>query len=277
MEFKMEPDYIVEKAFKHLKESLADEIGKLSKQEIQRVREAMSIVSKNYLELKEKAQDGKAPAECLSHLDEDHVKLIKGSLENQTYEMTLTDMEATFSFRGNTLEYPTRTSLRDGEGADQAGKLQVASIIIESLIFVLNVGGISVPGGAGRREVVERVIEILERFPTLYRIIARMAAASRRGNVREIVEDIFQIVRILWEGGAFWSIIKLIFGSMSLFDWIETAAKIAAEIVAVVGTAGTAFIAELVIQVANAVNFIRKLNNLTMLSGRSAMLNSFLY
>uniref|UniRef100_A0A194ALT3 Uncharacterized protein n=1 Tax=Pinctada fucata TaxID=50426 RepID=A0A194ALT3_PINFU len=278
MEFKVDPDFIVEKAFKHLNESFAGDVSKLSKQQMEQLREAMFTTTRNFLALTHKIQDGKAPMQCLSHLDEGHINLIKCSLEIQTYEMTLADdsREASFSSPDGPVDFPATMSFASREGSDLAGNMQIASVVIESVIFFLNVIGISAPKGSGCREVVESVNEILGRFPSLNPLIARMVAASRRGNIREIVEEMIQMVVMLWEGGAFFTIAQGIFRGMAWYDWVLTVGSITAGIVAMVSTAGIALIAQLVVQVTNAVAFIRKLNNLTMLAGRSTMLNTFL-
>ncbi|KAK3106210.1 hypothetical protein FSP39_015238 [Pinctada imbricata] len=260
MAFVVNPDFIEEQAFAHLNSSHTGDIGKLNKQEMARVREAISKTTKHYLDVIHKLEAGKTPEACLSHLEPGHIDLIKKSMEIQTYEMTLThNNEVEFTFQGETLSYPPTLPYNNAEDADQAGTFQMVSIIIESITLILNMIGISVPGSVLRNtKVIRKVTEVLSKNPVLKSMVGYMVSASKDGRLKDIVVQMFKVVKVLWKGGVLMGIAKAIFASMSWFDWILTAAKLTAQIIAMVFTGGAAQIATLIVRIVSAVLFLKK-------------------
>ena len=62
-----------------------------------------------------------------------------------------------------------------------------------------------------------------------------------------------------------WTIIKSLCKEMSKLDWMKTAAKVSAMIIAAVATEGAALIAKIALTVLAAVDFARKIANLVQL------------
>ena len=79
------------------------------------------------------------------------------------------------------------------------------------------------------------------------------------------LKAIFVLVKDSYSAHILWTIIKSLCKEMKWCDWLLTAAKVTAMIIAALATEGAALIAEIALVILSAVDFARKLANLVKL------------
>lgn len=147
----------------------------------------------------------------------------------------------------------------------QASDYQIASIVVEAIILVLELIGVEIPDDEEEiKKVIDIVIIELEKDHKLLEDVEQIR--KDKDNYPAMAKDIFVLVVDTFEDGIFWQIVKALLSNMPWYEWVATSAQIAAFIAMLVATGGIADIALLVAKLVNAAFFLEKLVNLGTLS-----------
>lgn len=149
--------------------------------------------------------------------------------------------------------------------------IQMASILVEAVLLVLQAVGIKVAvSETAILRTAEEVIPVIESSSALQKAIEAVRAASQSGSKWEMAKAIFYLIKDSYSAGILWQIIKGLCSNMSTWDWIKTAGIVTAMIIAALATDGAALIAKIVLALNSAYEFIKKLANLNELKTISA-------
>lgn len=202
------------------------------------------------------------------YLPEDRIKLIEGALSIPTFRMEITQKS-----NGKYLVQLTREGKEFLPGRELAtvsdinwgSILQEASILVEAILLVMSAVGIEVSVSESTMEAtIEDTARAIENSSALQRAIAKFISSwhAAGGSALERAKAIFYLLKESYAAGIVWTMIKSLCREMKWYDWLETAAKVTAMIIAAVATEGVALIARIALVVMSAVDFIRKLANL---------------
>lgn len=202
------------------------------------------------------------------HLPEDRIKLIEEALSIPTFRMEITQKS-----NGKYLLQLTREGKEFLPGRELAtvsdinwgSILQEASILVEAILLVMSAVGIKVSvSQSTMKATIEDTAKAIENSSALQRAIAKFISSwhAAGGSALERAKAIFYLLKESYAAGILWTIIKSLCREMKWYDWLETAAKVTAMIIAALATEGVALIARIALVVMSAVDFIRKLANL---------------
>lgn len=202
------------------------------------------------------------------HLPEDRIKLIEEALSIPTFRMEITQKS-----NGKYLVQLTREGKEFLPGRELAtvsdinwgSILQEASILVEAILLVMSAVGIKVSvSQSTMKATIEDTAKAIENSSALQRAIAKFISSwhAAGGSALERAKAIFYLLKESYAAGILWTIIKSLCREMKWYDWLETAAKVTAMIIAALATEGVALIARIALVVMSAVDFIRKLANL---------------
>ena len=206
------------------------------------------------------------------HLPQDRIKLIERALRIPTFRMEFTQRS-----NGKHCVYLTREGeeflpereLATVADTEWACRLQEASILVEAVLFVMHAVGIELsPSDGAVKVVIKETVGAIEDSKDLQRAIEKFttswqAAAER--NAWERAKAIFVLVKDLDAAEFMWKIIKSLCREMKWYDWVLTAAKMTAMIIAACATDGVALIAKIALIVLDAVEFAKDVTNLLKL------------
>jgi len=205
------------------------------------------------------------------YLPEDRIKLIEEALSIPTFRMEITQKRG-----GKYLVQMTREGkeflpgkeLTTVADIDWASILQEASILVEAILLVMSAVGLEPSVSQSTMKVtIEDTAKAIENSSALQRAIAKFISSwhAAGGNALKRAKAIFILMKESYAAGIVWTIIKSLCREMKWYDWLETAAKVTAMIIAALATEGAALIAKIALVVMSAVDFIRKLANLAKL------------
>ena len=206
------------------------------------------------------------------HLSGDRIKLIQGALSIPTFRMDITKkgdgkhwVELT---RGGKSFAPAR-ALTLSADVDWATIKQYASIAVEAVILVLPAVGTPITASESVIEgTVEEVIREIQASSKLEKAIEKFVAAwdAAGGSAYAKAKALFQLIIDSYAGDILWTTIKSLCSEMKWYDWLETAAKVIAMIIASLATHGVALIAEIALIALSDVDFAMKIANVIQLS-----------
>ena len=204
------------------------------------------------------------------YLPEDRIKLIEEALSIPTFRMEITqksDGKYLVQMTREGKEFLPSKELAMVADIEWTSILQEASILVEAILLVMNAVGISLSVSESTMEAtVEETARAIENSPALQRAIAEFISSwHAAGSALEKAKAIFVLLKDSYAAGILWTIIKSLCREMKWYDWLETAAKVTAMIIAALATEGAALIAKIALIVMSAVDFIRKLANLEKL------------
>ena len=81
----------------------------------------------------------------------------------------------------------------------------------------------------------------------------------------EKAKALFSLIGNIYSEGVLWTVIKALCSNMAWYEWLETAAKVTAVLIAALATEGIALIAKIALVVLDAINFARKIANISQL------------
>ena len=150
---------------------------------------------------------------------------------------------------------------------DWAIILLEASILVEAIFLVMSAVGILVSVSEMTMEAtVEETTRGIENSSALQRAIAGFISSwHSAGSALEKANALFFLLKDSYAAAILGTIIKSLCREMNWYDWLETAAKVTAMIIASLATKGAALIARIALVVMSAVDFTRKLDNLKKL------------
>ena len=207
-------------------------------------------------------------ARLLKHLPKHRVDLIKTGLEVPTYRL---DIQKTHESRR-----PQVNITRDGKpflmesielnsaaAFAKASWIQIASIVVEAILLVLQAVGIKVAvSKQAIAKTAEEIIPVIESSSQIQKAVQALEEAAKGGSKLEIAKAIFYLIKDSYSASILWKIIKGLCSNMSKWDWIKTAGIVTAMIIAAFATDGLALIAKIVLALNSAYEFMKKLTNL---------------
>ncbi|XP_072031124.1 uncharacterized protein [Amphiura filiformis] len=206
------------------------------------------------------------------HLSADRIKLIRAGLSIPTFRMDVTQKDNgryCVELTRDDKSFMSGTRVFFGTNdVDWAIQNQYASILVEAVLLVMSAVGIAPDVSEGVMEqTVKDVAEAIESSSTLKRAVDDFIKAWNTAgeDAYEKAKAIFELIDGAFDANIFWTIVKSLCQDMAWYDWLETAAKVAAMIVAALATDGAALIAEIAEIVLDAVDFARKMANVAKL------------
>lgn len=204
------------------------------------------------------------------YLPEDRIKLIEGALSIPTFRMEITqksDGKYLVQMTREGKEFLPGKELEAVADIDSTSILQEASILVEAILLVMSAVGISVSvSKSTMKATVDETARAIENSSALQRAIAEFISSwHAAGSALDKAKAIFVLLKESYAAGILWTIIKSVCREMKWYEWLETAAKVTAMIIAALATEGAALIARIALVVMSAVDFIRKLANLEKL------------
>lgn len=202
------------------------------------------------------------------YLPEDRIKLIEGALSIPTFRMEMTQKsngKYLVQLTREGKEFLPSRELTSVSDINWGSILQEASILVEAILLVMSAVGIEVSVSQSTMEAtIEDTASAIENSSALQRAIAKFISSwhAAGGSALERAKAIFYLLKESYAAGILWTIIKSLCREMKWYDWLETAAKVTAMIIAALATEGAALIARIALVVMSAVDFIRKLANL---------------
>ena len=207
-------------------------------------------------------------ARLLKHLPKHRVDLIKTGLEVPTYGL---DIQKTHE-SGRPQVNITRDGkpflmesieLNSAAAFAKASWIQIASIVVEAILLVLQAVGIKVAvSKQAIAKTAEEIIPVIESSSQIQKAVQALEEAAKGGSKLEIAKAIFYLIKDSYSASILWKIIKGLCSNMSKWDWIKTAGIVTAMIIAAFATDGLALIAKIVLALNSAYEFMKKLTNL---------------
>lgn len=205
--------------------------------------------------------EGKKGAEAVVHLTPERITKMKTALDIKTYEVKINEKEKKAQFLRNGNEMYPAIPLDTAGHLNQASDLEIASIVVESIILILEIIGVGVPDDEEDvKKAIGIAVQALSKDSDLLQDVDKIK--NDMNNYPAMAKDIFLLVIDTVNDGVFWAVVKALLSNMPWYDWVLTSAKIAAFIVTLIATDGLAEIAELVAILADASFFMEKLANL---------------
>lgn len=205
------------------------------------------------------------------YLPEDRIKLIEEALSIPTFRMEIiqkSDGKYLVQMTRGGKEFLPAKELATVADIDWASILQEASILVEAILLVMSAVGIKVSvSQSTMKATVEDTAEAIKKSPALQRAIAKFISSwhAAGGSALKKAKAIFFLLKDSFAAGILWTIITSLCKEMKWYDWLETAAKVTAMIIAALATEGAALIARIALVILSAVDFARKLANLAKL------------
>lgn len=210
-------------------------------------------------------KEGKNGEEVVSHLTPERISKLKKALDMKTFQININEKEKKAQIKRNGKDMYPAITLGSLGNFKQASDYQIASIVVEAIILVLELIGVEIPDDEEEiKKVIDIVIIELDKDHKLLEDVEQIR--KDKDNYPAMAKDIFVLVVDTFEDGIFWQIVKALLSNMPWYEWVATSAQIAAFIAMLVATGGIADIAILVAKLVNAAFFLEKLVNLGTLS-----------
>lgn len=276
-------DNVVTEMLQEIKHHHPDDYSKLVNHpsRLQDIKDAAIEVAQEQITLAKEFSEGEVTdirERLAKHLPESRIKLIEEGLDVPTFRMHITKQDdgnylATIKTEAGDL-YPPRV-LASAADIEWATWQQYASVVVEAVIMVLQAIGIGV--SAGRHAVEDAVKEtskVIEESSKFQRNIYNFKRAwDSAGSSWGKAKALFYLIKDTYSIGILWSVIKTLCQDMRWWEWLITAAKTSAMIIAALFTDGVALIAKIALVLVNAVQFSIKVANLNQLEMISDMIS----
>eukprot|EP00112_Aurelia_sp_Birch-Aquarium-sp1_P014699 Seg3189.1 transcript_id=Seg3189.1/GoldUCD/mRNA.D3Y31 product="hypothetical protein" protein_id=Seg3189.1/GoldUCD/D3Y31 len=266
------PDLAVKKTLEIVKKMAPTEYAQLEanpamKEElIAAAKEAASEEVKLAYELKDEPDD--IAAVLCKHLSNDRMKILKGGLEIPTFRMSITkegDGPHKVTMMRDNEEMFSSIFLDTAAQIDTSALMQYGSIIVEGVLLVVSAVGISLsPGKKVIAKAVKETVQVIRKSSQFRRAIQTFLKAWNKAGASKFskAKALFFLVKDTYSAGLLWTILKSICSNMKWYDWVKTAAKVTAMIIAAFATGGAALIAKIALVVLDSVDFAKKIVNL---------------
>ena len=205
------------------------------------------------------------------HLPHTRIKMIEEALNIPTFHMEIaqkSDGKHSVHLTRKGAKFLSGRELATIPDTEWARFLQEASILVEAVFLVVQAVGIEIsPSESTVKAVIEETMKEIENSSHLQGEIAKFISLweAAEGNALAKAEVIFILLKDSYAAGILWTIIKSLCTEMKWYEWLETAAKVTAMILAALATDGAALIAKIALIVLSAVDFARKIANLVKL------------
>lgn len=208
------------------------------------------------------------------HLPAARINMIVQGLQIPTFQMNIlqkpsddeqkaSNFIAHFAMRGTQMTHDRH--LISHEDADWADTKQKCSIVVEGVMLVLQIIGVDASASSSSITAavddVERAIENSSDFKKAIQKFVKTWHASE-SNIKDKAVAFYNVLFETHSAGVLWQVIKSLCSEMSWWDWIVSAVKVTAMIIAAFCTDGVALIAKISLALMDAVVFTNKLVNL---------------
>ena len=203
------------------------------------------------------------------HYAEHRLELVKTALQVPTYQLQISEKQDGYKWvditrNGKKFMDPVR--LANVASINTSKWIQIASIVVEAVLLVLQAVGIKVAVSESTiLRTAEEIIPAIESSSDLQKAVEGLQAAAEGGSKWEIAKAIFTLIVDSNSAGILWTVIKSLCSNMSTWDWIKTSGIVTAMIIAAIATDGVALIAKIVLALNSAYEFIKKLTNMSEL------------
>ena len=204
-----------------------------------------------------------------SHYSDKRLDLVKKALQVPTYQLQISKKQDGYHWvditrSGKKFMDPVR--LESTASISTTNSIQLASIVVEVVLLVLQAAGIELSVSSEVIfETAKQVVDVLDRNNDIQKALDSLIAAMKSDSVWDQAKAIFKVIIAVYSGGIFWEIVKSLCKNMSAWDWIKTIGIVSAVIIADIATDGVALIAEIVVALGTAYDFINKFANLNKL------------
>ena len=199
------------------------------------------------------------------HLPQRRLELIRTGLQVQTYRLDIkqkSDGHYWVDITRDGKQFMKSKELNTVAAIDETNWIQMASIIVEAVMLVLQVVGIKVVVSEQViAKTTEEVIPMIKSSSQLQKAIEALDRAAQSGSNMEMAKAIFHLIKDSYSAGILWNIIKSLCSNMTPWDWGKTAGIVTAMIIAALATDGVALIAKIVLALNSAYEFVKKLTN----------------
>lgn len=196
-------------------------------------------------------------------LSDGDFKMVSGYVDQETFTMDIQGSVASVQRGGQ--KFLDSMQLNSMGGIVDSSAVQIASLVVESVLFVVGCIGIKVHiQESALRKIISEIIPVVKQ-PAFKRIINKFVESWKNGNAIGKAKAIFKLLKETNSFGIFWKIIKMAFKEMKWWEYVRAAAEITALIVAAFATDGVALIAKIALSVNDAVNITTKVINLVKL------------
>lgn len=206
------------------------------------------------------------------YLPENRIKMIREGLDFPTFRMEIIKKSdgkhwVEMTRQGKLMEHGSRALVQSTD-IDWSKLKQYASIIVEGILLVMSAVGISVtPSERAIDTAIDETVQVIKSSSKLQKALDEFVTAwnNAGGSAYQKAKALFLLIKASNSAGILWNVIKAVCSNMAWYDWLETAAKVSAMIIAALATEGVALIAEIALVVLAAVDFARKIANLNQL------------
>lgn len=212
---------------------------------------------------KHSANSSMSLADLLSHLPQERIDLIRHSFDILTFYPSVDSKSKTCAFlKEGSVVWPT-IRLDSEKGLRKAKLTVLASILVEIVIFIMRLLGLSPPDKtiAAAIDVATILLRADEKMvPKLKSLFDGMKQAVRQKDLHKLAELIVQLITTVSAESAtvFWKIVKTLLSHMSKFDYVVFAAKLGIFIAVIRRTGGVAFVERLLSLIVESSGFLKK-------------------
>lgn len=199
--------------------------------------------------------------EALLGSDEIHNILVGFKMETLTMEVQTSHVK----ILRNSGAFMEAMQLDSSKAILSAKWIQIASFVVEMVLFILSVIGIRVDICKVQMQRIIKGVVPLVQSRAYQRIIATFLTSWRDGSTWHKATAIFIFLKDTYSFGILWNIIKMVIANMSIFDKIKAIAEVIAMLIAAFATDGLALIAKIALALNDAVNIVEKIKNLKRL------------
>lgn len=205
------------------------------------------------------------------YLPDKRIEMIQVALSHPTYRVVIVQTNEdhrTVHFKKDGKVFLAPRNLITKVDIDWATIIQYASIVVEGVMLVLSAIGVSPSVSSETIEkTTEEVAEALTNSSKFQAAVEAFVDAwhSAGESAYAKAKALYYLVKDTYTAGLLWTLIKSLCSSMAWYEWLETAAKVTAMIIAAFFSEGAALIAKIALIVLFAVDFARKLANIKQL------------
>lgn len=209
----------------------------------------------------------------------ERVQIIKDAFLAETFTMTLEKMaddRLQIALTKDGKQYKESVVLSRIDSGEWYSMFQAFSIIVEGTMLMLNIVGIGAT--IDERSMDKLYVElepVLKGNAVQEAVKAFMKAWNQEGaTVWKRARALFCLIKDSYAAGIFWKIIKMCISHMGFWQKAKAIAEITVTLVAAFATDGVALVARIVLALADAASFIKKVCNLQNLTAREQSLVS---
>jgi len=240
---------------------------------LQDIKDAAIEVAQEQITLAKEFPEGEVTdirERLAKHLPESRINLIEEGLKIPTFRMRIAKQDVgsylvTIKTEAGDL-FPPRV-LTSAADIEWATSQQLASIVVEAVMLALSAAGICIHVKQHAiLAAVERAYETIEGSSKFRRHILKFILAWNNVDSNwSKAKALFELIHDIYDTGLLWAIIKTLCEDMRWWEWVITAAKTSAVLIAAILSDGLALIAKIALAVGDAVEFIIKVKNVYQL------------